>query len=66
MTPRSPCSASVGCRKMVGILSELRVATSLLPMWPLLPTPQIMIFPVQRVMAETAEEKPVRAWGSVS
>jgi hypothetical protein len=34
-SPRSPCNASVGWRKVVGIFRELNVATSLVPMCPL-------------------------------
>lgn len=45
MTPRSPWRASVGWRKVLWMPRLLKVASSLVPILPLLPTPQTTTLP---------------------
>ena len=43
--PRSPCIASVGCRKWLGVPVEASVAEIFWPMIPLLPKPETTTLP---------------------
>ena len=48
MTPRSPCTASAGCRKNAGVPVLESVAAILRQMMPDLPMPVTMTRPLQR------------------
>ena len=52
--PRSPCSASVGCTKKLGVPVLAIVAAILAPMCPLLPTPVTTNFPLHSSINLTA------------
>lgn len=67
MSPRSPCRASVGCKKVHGIPKLFMLATVFLPTSPLLPTPQMSSLPpasLMFLMYSTARTRPSRAIGS--
>jgi hypothetical protein len=67
MVPRSPCKASVGCRKTLRIPNEFIVATTFLQILPLFPTPLTTSFPLHLMefeIALTALARP--SWATVS
>jgi hypothetical protein len=56
--PRSPCSASVGCRLIEGVPVEASVAEILAPTSPALPRPVTITMPSHASTRRTASRKP--------
>ena len=57
ITPKSPWKTSNGLMKKAGVPVLDNVAAILAPICPLLPTPVIITFPVQRSIKSTAASK---------
>src|SRR6185436_15664929 len=57
ITPRSPCTASAGCRKKAGVPVLASVAAILRQMMPDLPMPVTITRPLQRTTSDTASAK---------